>query len=314
MPISLWYVASQMVVVSLPILLGWGAHKLGFMDEAFDARLSQLILNICLPCMILASVATSTELPTTDDMLAAMLAATVLCLVCLAVAFALTALLRVPCGAAGAYRFMVAFGNCGFIGFPVISAVYGSEALLIAAIGLIPLNFFIYSAGVMMFSGAEGGLKRQMRSIAACFKIPAMMASLVVLACTVTRFTGFGVLGQSLDIVGQLTTPAALLLVGSSIARYSPLSMFSNPRAYVAALGRLLVAPLVGLLVLKLLMPVDPGMLGILVLQSAMPVATNGTLFCLQYGVDTKPMMQGTFLSIVASIATIPVVVVLAGM
>ena len=47
----------------------------------------------------------------------------------------------------------------------------------------------------------------------------------------------------------------------------------------------------------------------VVALGIGMPVATNGTLYCLQYDVDLKPMVQATFLSVVGSIATIPLVV-----
>ena len=39
-----------------------------------------------------------------------------------------------------------------------------------------------------------------------------------------------------------------------------------------------------------------------------MPAASNGVLFSLLYGVDPKPMMQANFVTIVASILTIPLI------
>lgn len=307
------FVALQMITVSLPIVVGWVAHKAGLMDDAFDTRLSKLVLNVGLPAMIIASLGSQGGLPSAEDMAWGMVAMTVMQLMALAVAFIMVAAMRAPRGTEGVYRFIITFGNCGFIGFPVISAVLGEQALLIAAIGLIPLNFVIYTVGIMMFSGSGGGVRGVLRSCAACLKMPTLIASMVVAACVAFNFTDLGVVGDSLSIVGQLTTPAALLLMGSSIAKYEPLSMLTNWRAYVAAAGRLLVAPLAGLALLKIL-PISEAVLAVVVLECAMPVATNGTLYCLQYGKDTKPMMQGTFISIIAAILTIPLVVVLAQM
>ena len=90
--------------------------------------------------------------------------------------------------------------------------------------------------------------------------------------------------------------------------------MLTNWRAYVTVAGRLLIVPLASLALAR----VWPGMNRIfiltLVLDMAMPVGSNGTLYCLQYGRDARPMMQCTFLSIVCSILTIPFVTVLAAM
>ena len=306
-------VALQMVTVSLPILVGWAAHKLGLMDDDFDMRLSTLVLNIGLPALILSSLSAQDTMPAATDMLWAMAGVTIMLAVALIIAWVLTWAMRAPKGTEGVYRFIVTFGNCGFIGFPVISAVMGKGAVLMGAIGLIPLNFIIYTIGVMMFSGMGGGWRQTLRSASACLKTPTLIASVIVAACVATGFTHLGVVGDSLTIIGELTTPAALLLMGSSIAKYDPLSMLTNWRAYVAAAGRLLIAPLAGLLILKML-PMSPSILEVAVLECSMPVATNGTLYCLQYGVEPKPMMQGTFISIVAAIVTIPLVVVLAQM
>ena len=307
------FVIAQMITISLPILMGWGARKLGLMDNDFDTKLSRLILNIGLPCMILASLATSQGLPAPADMLWAIAGETMLLIIAAALGYAATAIMRAPAGTEGVYRFAITFSNCGLIGFPVISAVLGPDALLIAAIGLIPVNLIMFTVGVLMFSGGgKGGLGKQLCRAAQCLKSPTLIASIVVLLCSLARFTDFGLVGTSLDLIGQMTTPLALLVTGSALASYKPLDMLTNARAYIACACRLVIAPLVGLGVLRLLLPIGADIIAILVLEAAMPVGTNGILYCLQYGVDTKPMVQCTFLTIVFAILSIPVVTTLA--
>ena len=305
------HVAIEMVTVSLPILLGWAVSKLGLMSERFERELSTLVLNVALPCLVLSSIFGNSQMPgpaETAQLMVGMLAFFVLAFI---IACLMTALMRSPKEAKGVYRFIITFGNCGFIGFPVITAILGKQALVYAAVGLIPSNFFIFTVGIMLFSGMEGGWRKVAKSALACCKMPTLIASFIVLACMVTGFTDWGFVGDSIDIVGQMTTPAALLLMGASIAHYDSLSMLTNWRAYVAAAGRLLVVPIAGMFMLRAF-GVAPYVVSVLVLESAMPVASNGTLYAIQYGADTKPMMQGTFISIVASILTIPLVTVLA--
>lgn len=309
---SLAFVIAQMITISLPILVGWAARKLGLMDNTFDTQLSRLILNIGLPCMILASLATSQGLPAPADMLWTIAGETILLVIASALGYAATAIMRVPVSTEGAYRFAITFSNCGLIGFPVISAVLGSDALVIAAIGLIPVNLIMFTVGVLMFSGGKcDGWDKQLRRAVQCLKSPTLIASIVVLVCSLIRFTDFGIVGTSLDLIGQMTTPLALLVTGSALASYKPLDMLTNARAYIACACRLVIAPLMGLAVLRLL-PIDTSVAAILVLEAAMPVGTNGILYCLQYDVDTKPMVQCTFLTIVFAILSIPVVTTLA--
>ena len=63
-------------------------------------------------------------------------------------------------------------------------------------------------------------------------------------------------------------------------------------------MGRLALVPLVGMVMLRIF-GVAPGVVAVLVLESAMPVASSGTLYATQYGADTEAMMQSTFISIV---------------
>ncbi len=308
-------VALEMVTVSLPILLGWAIAKLGFMQPEFERELSRLLLKVALPCLVLSSaLGDDVKLPSVADTFSLMGLTVAMYALAIALAFMIPALMRAPRGTECSYRFAVLFGNAGFIGFPVIQAVLGKQALLYASISLIPMNIFMFTIGEMLFSGIGGGFKKTLRSLAACAKNPGLIASVIVLIVVLTGWTDWGVLGDSINIVGTMTTPAALLLMGSSISRYRPLDMLTNWRAYVAVLGRLLIVPLAGLAVAR----VWPGMNEIfiltLVLDMAMPVGSNGTLYCLQYGRDSRPMMQCTFLSIICSILTIPLVTVIASM
>lgn len=308
-------VALQMVTVSLPILLGWCISKLGFMKAEFERELSRLLLQVALPCLVLSSaLGDDVQLPSVADTFSLMGLSVVMYVVAIVIAFVVTATLRVPKGTECSYRFAVLFGNAGFIGFPVVQAVLGKQALLYASIALIPLNIFMFTVGVMLFSGAQGGLKKQLRNLAACCRNPGLIASLVVLVIVLTGWTDWGVLGDSISIVGTMTTPAALLLLmGSSIAKYRPLDMLTNWRAYVAVAFRLVVVPVACLAVARLWPGMAPMFIATLVLEMAMPVGSNGTLYCLQYGKDARPMMQCTFLSIICSILTIPLVATLCG-
>lgn len=58
----------------------------------------------------------------------------------------------------------------------------------------------------------------------------------------------------------------------------------------------------------------DPLFITTLVLEMAMPAGSLGTLYCIRYNKDALPMMQGTFLSIVFSAVTIPLITVLCTM
>lgn len=198
-------------------------------------------------------------------------------------------------------------------------------ALLYAVIASVLGNVFMFTVGAGMFRtrglarAADAGTRpragraRRLASVLASLKTPTIVAGVATLVLALVGVSDLGIVGSAMSVVGQMSTPAALLIVGSSLAQYDPLEMVSNPHSYVAAAFRLLGIPLASLLALRLLGAESLATV-VIVLECAMPVATNGTLYCVQSGMDASPMMQVTFLSIAGSIATVPLVALLLGM
>ena len=110
----------EIVTLFVIVGVGYAAKRLRFMNDEFDRMLSKLVINIALPGMILGSVLTATELPTQTEVWLCLGLSVASNLVMFAVAYAFTLLLRIPDGHRGVYRFMLCFGNVGFIGYPVL--------------------------------------------------------------------------------------------------------------------------------------------------------------------------------------------------
>lgn len=304
-------VESQMLVLFLAIILGYVARKTKIMNDQFDGHFSRLVLNVTLPCMILSSVLLNDNLPDAGTVGTIFLLSCASYAIILAIAIAVPFLLRFPKMSRGTYSFMIAFGNVGFIGFPVLSSIFGEGAILYAAIFNIPFNLLVFTIGVFMLSDPEEGSIRERLLVGAKNMLsPTLLACFAAMLLAVFRVTESGVLGQSLDIIGQMTTPAALLIIGSTLAKMPLRDMLSNVRAYVVAAFRLVVVPVVIFLIFRMFVD-DPMMLGTIVITAGMPVATNGTLLCLQYGGDLKTMTQGTFVSTIVAMLTIPLIAVM---
>ena len=111
------------------------------MKAEFERELSRLLLQVALPCLVLSSaLGDDVQLPSVADTFSLMGLSVVMYGVAIVIAFVVTAAPRVPKGRECSCRFAALFGNAGFIGFPVVQAVLGKQALLYASIALIPLN------------------------------------------------------------------------------------------------------------------------------------------------------------------------------
>lgn len=304
-------VFQEIVTLFVIVGVGYAAKKLRFMNDEFDRMLSKLVINIALPGMILGSVLTATELPTRTEVWLCLGLSVASNLVMFAVAYAFTLLMRIPDGHRGVYRFMLCFGNVGFIGYPVLSAVFGPDALVYAAVFNLPFNFFVFTVGAWFLTqDTDGDVKVQ--TTWRTFVTPVMLSCVAAVLLTLGGIHYAPILGDALSTLGSITTPAALLIIGSSLANLPVHDLIGGPRLWTCSVFRLLVMPAIIWAVFHAFVPAGL-MFSVAVVLAGMPVATNGTMLCYQYGGNSRVMAQGTFVTTVLAIASIPILAAFVG-
>lgn len=293
----------EMLVILFGIAAGYLARRLGYLGGETDQKLSKIILNITMPCLIIASVTTGETLPEASKILSTLKVAAVFYGVEMLVAVAVPRILGGTEQQKGVWRYILVFPNVAFIGYPVTVAIFGPEALFYAVILVLPFNLLAYSIGPLMLAGRAKFRWQQLAS-------PCIIAAVLALVVALCRLSLPALVGECAAFVGDLTTPLSLLVVGSLLAGLSVKQVFASPRLWALTALRLLVLPAL-LRVILGWMQVEPLVAGIAVVLMAMPAAVNGAMLCMEYHGDTECMAQGTFLTTLVSIFTIPVVAVL---
>lgn len=295
----------QLIVLFLAMALGFVAHKLHVMNDDVNAALTTVILDITLPCTIISSVITCETLPDAATVAQILLFSCLAYVIILVIAILIPFCFGLDAPRRGTYRFMLTFGNTGFLGFPILASIYGQEAILYGAIFNIPFNILVFTVGVLFLSQTEDSMCDQLRIAAKNLLSPTLISCFVAMFAAMLNITNTGIFGDALHTVGEMTTPAALLVIGSILAKVPVHTMLTHFRTYIMAAFKLVIIPVVIWLVFRNVIT-DSMLLGVLVITSGMPVATNGTLLCLRYGGDLDTMIRGTFVTTVLSILTIP--------
>ena len=210
-------ILGTMVILFFDISIGYIAKKAHVMDKAIDKGLSKLILNTALPAMILGSVLTADSLPGSTEILITMGLSIVSFAIMTALAFLVTKLLGVRDGHRGVFRFMLTFGNVGFIGFPVLSAIFGPSTLIYGSIFNLPFNFLVFTMGVW-FIAQDSGRGAKVKMGLKTFLTPANIACAIAIVLTLLNVHSVPIIGDAAETLGSFTTPGALLIIGSSLA------------------------------------------------------------------------------------------------
>ena len=97
-----------------------------------------------------------------------------------------------------------------------------------------------------------------------------------------------------------------MLVIGCVLAAYPLKTILGRWHMYVFCVVRLIVIPVLVWAILRLFVT-DPLILGVMVVISAMPAATNTVLICSKYNGDESTAASGLFLSTTLSLITLPI-------
>lgn len=297
----------QLLVIIGVVLTGYVSSKLKLWHTDMNRMMSRFVLNVSCPLIILASVMGEGVSFQSSELFQLAYVSLILYSVLFVSAYIFTALLRIRPSQSGFYRFASIFGNVTFIGFPVVTALYGPRAMFYAAVLTIPFNLLMFSFGILFVKG-EGRVSQLLQR-----KIlfsPCIIASVLAFAIAAFGLQFPEPVSNFCHLVGDMTIPCALLLVGSTLTSISLRDMAGSPSVYKAVFLRLFLAPALVASVLAFV-PCVPMVRNVAVVLSGMPVAANGIMFCLQFDRSSREMAQSIFLSTLCSVVTIPLLVCL---
>ncbi len=294
-----------MAVLFLMVVLGYALCRLGYMCEAFDRQLSSIVIDVTCPALILSSVMGS-ELPDRSLILPLLGVGFLTYVLLLVFGFGVPRLVTSNRDDRGMIGFALMFANVGFIGYPIVASIFGPTAVFYAALLNMPNTFFIFTAGVMLVKG-EYGLKSINPKL---LLSPSMIAAFVAALIVVFGLHTPDFVSRPVTMVGNVTVPASLMIIGSSMARLPLKEIVGSPKVYVASFLRLAVVPLSVYYCFKAC-GVSDVVNNINTVVIAMPVASFGTMFCMKYGRNPSLMTEMTFVTTVASIFTIPLIALL---
>ena len=287
------------------VVVGFIAGKYDYMGGTFDKRLSKLVIDITCPALILSSAMTG-ELPDRRYILPLLGISALTYVLLTGVAIWLPRLLTKKKDEEGVLGFAMMFGNVGFMGYPIVASIFGHEAVFYAAVLNVVNTFTVFTVGTILITGKTvNGPKFQKKVLWSTPMLSAYLTMLIV-ALEITGIPAW--ISQPLTMIGNITVPAALLIIGSSMSQLPLRSLLGNPTIYLTTLLRLAILP-VGIHYLFTLLGFDPFVVGINTVVIAMPVATYGTILCLRHGKDTTLMTQITFITTLLSMLTIPLLV-----
>jgi predicted permease len=201
-------------------------------------------------------------------------------------------------------RFTAIFSNCGYMGLPLLYAVFGSEGVFYGSFYIVTFHTVLWSYGYMMYGGKESKAKIIKRLLIN----PSIIALYIGLIIFLFSISVPETIMGAVRAVGDMTMPLSMLIIGGIMSSTKLLAVFSDWRVYLSSLIRLIVMPLLYFAITYLLgVPSLP--IAVMVTLLAMPAAANTTIFAEMFDKDAVFASKCVTVSTILSIITAPIII-----
>lgn len=300
----------QVVVLFLLIVVGYTIKKLNLITNNINRDLSNLVLNVALPAFIITAMNFSFSPHVLIESGKLLIISLCIYIFTIASSFVIPKLFNIKNKVKDIFQYIIVFSNVGFMGYPVTKAIFGDIGVFYAAIYNLPFNILLWTFGVYIMTRKHGEGKQENKVNFKAFVNPGIIAVIIGFVLFLFSLELPGPILTTLNMLGGLTTPLAMLFIGSILAEVEAKEIFTDFKVFILSGIRLLILPILVFFVLNL-MGFSGYLIGIPVLITAMPAAANAAIMASKFDNDYQLASKAVFLSTLFSIVTIPLIVMI---
>ena len=290
----------QVMTLFLLIIAGFFAAKKNILDDKGLRGLNTLVLNFAQPALILHKM----QLPTTPQLIIEL--AWVFVLTCATIGMAGMIAFRLFIRETPRRRAVLTnlsmVSNCGFMGYPVITATMGEDALIYAVMFVTAFNLMCWTLGAYFYGGRKAMQPLQL------LRNPTIWAVIGGLGLFLTGWTLPAFVNSALSMMGATTTPLAMFVIGARLISLRREHLRDVKLLLVCAL-RLVIFP--AMILLLRFTPLPEMVVSSVYLCTAMPCAALTAMQAERYDCERELASRGVALSTALSMLTVPLMLML---
>jgi predicted permease len=203
------------------------------------------------------------------------------------------------------------FGNTIFLGFPLITALYGVEGLLYASMFQLVSTIIMWTAGVIILSHGNGtSWKKSLLRVLN----PNTIATVTGLGFFLLSVNLPDIILKPMTELGAANTWLSMLYIGAMLVFSNVGGLLKKKCIYLVSFNRLIFAPAILITIfyfIGALTGLAPEKLvsSVIILEASMPCMATVVIMAKEFGSDDSLAVGNVFVSTIISIFTLPIVV-----
>lgn len=297
-------VGQQVLMLFILIAVGFFCGKGKFLDEHSVKKITDILLYIVTPCVIIRSFVREFD---PDMLLGVLIVAVSAVVIHFFSVFIVTLVFRNKDESRRrVLRFGTIFSNCSFMSIPLQQQILGNDGVLYGATFVAVFNLIVWSYGVVLMQGKGKDL-----SVKKILLNPCVICVLIGIVIFLWSIPIHEIIYKPISYLADLNTPLPMLVIGYYLSKGKIKDSFTDVGAYAAVFLRIVVLPALTVAVLYLC-GVQGDMLTSITISVSAPVAAITTMFAAKFERDTELSVKLVTLSTLLSMITMPIFVAIA--
>ncbi|KUO50130.1 MAG: hypothetical protein APF76_06600 [Desulfitibacter sp. BRH_c19] len=288
----------------LLIFMGLAAKQLKLLNGNISPALTQLVMNLTLPLLLLTAFDFELELELIRQSLLVAFTSLVIIVVTALMFRQTVKYSNTVEKEKNLLEFLCLFGNTVFIGFPIVLVVFQETGLFLAIIFNLVNVVIVWTYGLWLMTPKD--IKVTKLKFLKEPTVVAMFASIVMVALKLRIPSPFL---ETFETIGSMTFPLSFIIIGLTLEIDK--IRFKELRKYFAiTFIRLLFIPILLFVILKLA-SVSLMVAGVVIIMAGTPSGVLATIFAETYEGNVRMASEGVVFTTLVSIVTIPVLLFL---
>ena len=322
---SLSIILQQMGVICILVAIGIYLQKKDVIDNLTSKKLSAIVVDVCNPALIMASILSGNITATHADLLVAAGLGAAFYALLIVLGFLIPRLLRVEPDKRRFYNLMTVYTNTGFLGIPVAKAILPANAILYVIVINIFYSLLFYTHGLTVLGrgkGSNGSDSNKEQNDLANHKAtysfasrlrpllhiinPGTIMSILSLVVFWYKLTLPPLIANTIEYVGNSTVFLSMTLLGVFIARSNFTQSVKDVRIWAYIAVRMILTPIAIVFVMHTL-SFDTTATLAMCLMASVPVGNLPMIQAEKIGEDTHILSSAIAVTTAVSIVTITV-------
>ena len=251
---SISIILQQMGVICILVLIGVYLYNKKIIDGSNSQKLSAIVVDVCNPALILASILSGNITATRSDLITAIYLGAAFYLLLVILGFVIPRILKSEPANRKFYNLITVYTNTGFLGIPIAKAILPDNAIIYVIVINVFYSLLFYTHGMaVLHSGIDKntGIKRKNPLLS--ILNPGTVMAILSLVVFWFDLTPPPIIANTIQYIGNATVFLSMALLGVSIARSSFFKSFKNIKIWLYIVLRMIIVPVVIVLVMKLL-------------------------------------------------------------